>query len=436
MMVAKLAGPMIISRLGEMTSSFLFLAFVGHFLPGSLGYASFAWAFISLSTVVGIGFFSTLMIDVAGENKGNVEKVTALLDTGIRLACVLGGVVVAGVLCYLIFNSDDSENLASPNGIVMLVMSLSIPAIYLQIVVFNYFNALGQPRLELIFVWIFNAIFLMAAAVCIKINLNISMTHFALAYISLRWTLVLIVFALIKIKREKIFANSNGVIPRWADYRRFLLRGAPLALCFGGESFLYFALSIIAKDMGGLELAAYQASLHFLSVIYMISIGIGNATAILTAQPFKENRLSTVKVRFFEGLAFGAILLVPCLIVCVCFSDLVAGLYSSDVEVRRLIGENIKIAAPFLLFEFIYVVVRMVLRSLGDSWVPTAVTIFCLNGLGLSMVWLFFELYQRDIKYLFWSLTICTFVLMVFLVWRLINFFMTRQKQYLTTKLA
>ncbi len=97
---------------------------------------------------------------------------------------------------------------------------------------------------------------------------------------------------------------------------------------------------------------------------------------------------------------------------------------------RSLITENIKIAVLFLLFEYIYVVVRMVLRSLGDSWMPTAYTIFCLNGLGLSMVWLLFTFYGPDIKYLFWSLTLCTFVLMAFLAGRLKRIFNVRGKQY------
>ncbi|PPS28544.1 hypothetical protein BVY11_17530 [Pseudomonas amygdali pv. morsprunorum] len=286
------------------------------------------------------------------------------------------------------------------------------------------------------FVWAFNIIFLTVAAACIKSSIDISMTHFALAYVSLRWALVIIAFAMIKVWHKTVFLGLNKATPCRADYKRFIFNGAPLALCFGGESFLYFALSIIARNIGGTELAAYQAALHFLSVIYMISIGVGNATAILTAQSFKENKLSVVKLRLFEGLTFGAFLLVPCLLVCIFFSDTVARLYSSDVEIRTLIGENIKIAAPFLLFEFIYVVVRMVLRSLGDSWVPTAVTIFCLNGLGLLTVWLFFEFFQNDIKYLFWSLTICTFVLMVFLVCRMTNAFKIHQNKTLDIKLS
>ena len=428
MRVAKLAGPLIFSRLGEMISSFIFLAFVGNFLPDSLGHASFAWAFISLSTVVGIGFFSTLMIDVAGEDKDNLERLIAILSMGVKLACILGGGGVLSVLGYVLFNADSLESLASSGEIVVVLMSLSIPAIYLQIVVFNYFNALGMPRLELMFVWAFNLIFLAAAALCISINLSVSIIYFVLAYVSLRWMLVLIVFVLIRFKRIASHFHINCVASRWVDYKSFLLKGAPLALCFGGESFLYFALAVIAKDMGGLALAAYQSSLHFLSVIYMVSIGVGNATAILTAHPFKENKLSTAKAIFFEGISVGLVLLLPCLLICIYFSDFVAELYSSEAEVRKLIAGNIKAAVLFLLFEYIYVVVRMVLRSLGDSWMPTAYTIFCLNGLGLSMVWLFFTFYGPDIKYLFWSLTLCTFILMAFLVGRLTRIFISRGK--------
>ncbi|NBA94887.1 MATE family efflux transporter [Pseudomonas sp. R5(2019)] len=423
MMIAKLAGPLIISRLGEMVSSFLYLAFVGHVIPDALGHASFAWALISLATVVGIGFYSVLIFEVAGTHNGSNLHIMSILSTAVKLAFFLGSCVTSSVFLYLILCANELENLHSDSGKVMAFMSMSIPAIYLQIVIFNYFNALNQPKLELFFVWTFNIVFLLACLTPIIFESKVNIIGFVATYAFMRWALVITALVLLSKKHKIKFSLYFLQAVSAKQYKNFILKGAPFALCFGAESFLYFTLSVIAKNMGAPELSAYQASLHFLSVIYMISIGVGNATAILTAKPHVEGKISEVKAKCIEGLIFGAVLLVPCLFLCLYFSDSIARLYSSDEMTKTLIAENIKIAIPYLVFEYVYIVIRMVLRSLGDYWLPTILTIICLNVLGLAASWILFEFYEHSVKSIFVSLVACSFVLMLFLLWRLSNRF-------------
>ncbi|MNV70426.1 hypothetical protein D3C71_1633930 [compost metagenome] len=80
--------------------------------------------------------------------------------------------------------------------------------------------------------------------------------------------------------------------------------------------------------------------------------------------------------------------------------------------------EAIQLSIPFLIFELCYVLTRMVLRSIGDAWVPTALTITCLNGGGLVLTWLLFSFYQPSIKSIIFALTGCTLILMTCLLVR------------------
>ncbi|MNO59536.1 multidrug efflux protein [compost metagenome] len=317
MMIAKLAVPLIISRLGEMVSSFLFLAFVGQFIPDALGHASFAWAFVSLLTVVGIGFFSILMIEVAGAHGSNDSRVFELLNAALKLSVFMGFFVTASVFLYAVITANEFQGFYADSEKVLVLMSVSMPAIYLQIVVFNYFNALGQPKFELIFVWFFNTLICFVSALLLIFVSELDVISFVAGYVGARWVLVMVVLGFLYIKTRK---NSFGFILFQAvpalEYKVFFFKGLPLALCFGGESFLYFFFSVVSKNIGDLELSAYQASLHFLSVIYMISIGIGNATAILTAKPYEQGKLSEFKGRCMEGMVFGVLLLIPCLFAC------------------------------------------------------------------------------------------------------------------------
>lgn len=419
MMIAKLAAPLIVSRIGEMISSFLFLSFVGHALPSAQGHASFAWAFVSFATVTGIGFFSTLMIDVAGHRNRAEGDLGILLQAALKLAVILGAAIVLASCGYLLLMATPSEGMSTPRGKTLLLMSLSIPAIYLQIVIFNYLNALQKPKYELLFVWGFNLALLIATATCNLGELSITIEQFVTVFVALRWLLVVAALGLVRRTLARSAAADNDHPSAWQGYRSFIHRGIPLALCFGAESFLYFAFSLIASAQGDVALAGYQAALHFLSVIYMISIGVGNATAITVAPAALAGEMHVVRKRLLEGLAWGGLLLTPCLLVCLYLPSYVADLYTSDRATAVLITSHLAICAPFLVFEFIYVVARMTLRSLGDSWVPTIMTILCMNVLGLSLVAALFWVSSPDTQYLFWALTVSTLMLMALLTWRL-----------------
>lgn len=422
MTVATLAGPLIISRLGDMASSFLFLSFVGHFLPKSLSQASFAWAFISFSTVVGIGLFSTLMIDAAGLKGNAKEQASILLATGLRVALTVAFSIFGGILVFSMM-WHGLAGLLTPMNLGLLIMSLSLPAIYCQIVAFSYLNAIGRPGYEVKFVWLSNAIFMLVGLGYVYANLSVSFSLFVFIYILMRWIMVFLLLVYVSSAARRGSKRSILFYFRKAKVIPFMVKGAPLALCFAGESFLYFALSLISSGLGSLGLSAYQASLHFLSLIYMISIGVGNAVAIRVAGVAPGRNSLAAKENLLEGLKFGGCLMIPCLIVCFFLSGYVARLYTSDLAVAELIGHNIKISVPFLIFEFVYVVLRMTLRSLGDSWAPTIATMVCLNGVGLFLTWLLIYFYEASVKSVFIALNFCVFILMLYLIYRFLKIY-------------
>jgi MATE family multidrug resistance protein len=192
-----------------------------------------------------------------------------------------------------------------------------------------------------------------------------------------------------------------------------------MAICFGGESSLYFIFSFISKTIDDTNLSAYQASLHFLSIVYMISIGVGNATGIVVARHYELRDFQSLRATYSEGLKFGLLILTPILLACLLLKENISIIYTSDVPTRRLIEENILISIPFLIFEYIYVVTRMTLRSMWDFWIPTLLTILSFNILGLILSIGLLSLHDYSVRSLFVALVFCSFFLMLLLLWRL-----------------
>ena len=421
MEIAKLSLMLMVSRLGEMVASLLYFSFIGHFIIGSLSQASLAWALVSFMTVIGIGFFSILLVSVAGSTDLNNELVAVDLNVSFRYAILFGGLVVVGVYLYVLTASDNFTDNRNSLGLeVILVLSWSIPAIYVQIVIFNFFNAIKKAKFEVLYTWIFNLAVVAVGAVLVLLEMNSDVIYFVFAYVALRWIFVLIAFVLFSEEiRRYIFQFRFLQSVQKKMYASYFLKGLPLALCFGGESLVFFILSFVSNSLGDASLSAYQASLHFLSILYMISIGVGNATGIIVARHYEQREIYLLRQTYFRGVAFGFCMLFPFLLACFFLKENISLLYTSDEVVRLSIENNILISIPFLIFEYVYIVTRMTLRSMGDFWVPTLFTIMSLNILGLSFSVFFLSFYEYSVRSIFIALVVCSFILMVFLLWRL-----------------
>ncbi|MGJ7518631.1 MATE family efflux transporter [Pseudomonas baetica] len=421
MEVAKIALPLIFSRLGEMTASLLYFAFIGNFIAGSLDDASLAWATTSFLTVVGIGLFLTTLIKVA-ESPNLNDDASINLIISLRLAVALGLIITISIYAFTLSDSrlhaniNESQNQAKA----ILALSLSIPAVYLQIVIFNFFNALKKTHYELIFIWTFNISF---ASACILIILNkthIGLIFFILTYSGLRCLFACLAFILFRIEirqhiaKFRYFRNITA-----SQYGTYLIVALPMALCLGGESLIYFIFSFISNNLDKKSLSAYQASIHFLSIVYMISIGSGNAAGIIAARHYKLKDIKSVATTYTQGLTLGIFILTPFLFACFFLKENIAAIYTSDIPTRTLIERNILTSIPFLIFEYIYTITRMTLRSMGDIWFPTLITIASLNLIGLSFSIGLLLFHEKSVHSLFISLAACSFLLMVLLLWRL-----------------
>lgn len=403
-----------------MIASLFYFSFIGHFIVSSLSHASLAWALVSFLTVVGIGFFSALIVKVAGSNNLNADNIAQDINISLRYAVFFGTIIVACIFTYTL-NTYNSLERSDPTGIkVLLLFSLCLPTAYIQLTIFNFFNAIKKTQYELIHTWSFNIALALTGILFTLTDSKPDIIHFVSTYVVLKW-----IFAALALntfnQKIRIYISQfryRQSISRGA-YVNYFLNGLPLALCFGGESLLFLTFSFLSKHLGDASLAAYQASLHFLSIVYMISIGVGNGTGIVVARHFTSRDFSSLRRAYFLGLRFGLLLLTPFLAASFLFNKHISLLYTSDIEIRQLIEKNISISIPFLLFEYIYIVTRMTLRSMGDFWIPTLLTISLLNILGLVISSILLSFYDYSVSSIFISLIFCSLFLMLFLLQRL-----------------
>lgn len=420
MEIARLSVPLIFSRLGEMTSSLIYFSFIGHFIVNALSIASSAWALSSFLTVIGIGFFSVLIVKVASSNDFEKDNIAQELNISLRYAALFGITIIAIAISYEALTYRLAGNTSLPNIKVLVVFSLCLPAIYIQLTIFNFLSAIKKTLPEITYTWLFNLCLIIAGIALILTNTTTNILNFISIYVILKWLFTALALNTLNqnirlcIPQFRYFQNISA-----AAYINYFSSGVPIALCFGGESLLFLIYSFISKYLGDVSLSAYQLSLHYVSIVYMISIGVGNGTGILVARHYAQKNFQQLRLDYIQGITFGILILAPFLLATYFFREDIALLYTSDTATRRLIEKNILISIPFLFFEYIYVVTRTTLRSMGDHWIPALMTLSSLNILGITVSAALLLFYDRSVSSIFLTLVFCSLILMCLLLYRL-----------------
>ncbi|WP_454564673.1 MATE family efflux transporter [Pseudomonas sp. AIG] len=420
MEVLKLSVPLMLSRLGDMIGSLIFFSFIGHHIVDSLSAASFALASISFLTVVGIGFFSKTLVTIAGANNLSTTSINSEITTSFNLAIFYGLLVPVTIFpAGKIFLELDTD----PNNLedfkVLLTLSISLPAVFLQTTIFNVYNGIRKTQYELTYTWLLNSALALTCFALMNIESSINLYDFIITYVCLRYVFSCAALIFFRTTTNRLFKGSPRLNISKDDYIKYTINGFPMALCFGSESLLFFLLSLISKHINDISLSAYQASIHAASIIYMISIGIGNAAGIITARHYITKSIQAISKTFLLSIGLGLLVLAPILVSFYFFSESIALIYTSDTATRILIEKNIIISIPFLVFEFIFVVARLTLRSMNDFWIPTIMTILTLNIFGVLSSATLLLLYEHSVHSIFLALVLCSFTLMLLLLWRL-----------------
>lgn len=421
MEILRLSVPLIFSRLGDMIGSLIFFSFIGHYIVDSLSAASFALASLSFMTVVGIGFFSNMLITIAGATDLNTDKIKSEIAASFNLAIFLGLIILCIIFLIGKFSSKIETKSSSPDDFkALLTLSISIPAVYLQITIFNFYNGIRKTQYELTFTWLLNSALALTCIVYTNIDTDINLSDFIITYVCLRYLFSFAALAFFRITIQKHLNNFSARKKLSKDdYIKYMICGLPMALCFGSESLLFLLLSLISKHINDISLSAYQASIHAASIIYMISIGIGNAAGIMTARHYKTKDFEAISKTHSQAIRLGLFILTPILTACFLLNENISLIYTSDTATRILIEKNIIISIPFLMFEFIYVVTRLTLRGMNDLWTPTVMTILTLNVFGVFSSVTLLSLYEHTVHSVFIALVACSFILMLLLSWRL-----------------
>lgn len=376
----KLAFPIIVGELAQMSLGIIDSAMVGAVSYKHLAAAALVMSFINIPFVFGIGITIAVsqMVSMA-HGKNNNKLVSHYFYNGFWL-CVVAAILISlgleigkNVLLHL---DQDPE-----------VALLAVP--YLQIIGWSIipmilFLALKQFTDGLEFTK--TAMILSVGAIPLNIFLNWlfiygnwgfpRMELVGAGWGTLITRVVLFVVLLLVILYHKTFRKYVAVRHtewkfKWKTLKELLAIGIPSSFQITMEAGAFAISGILIGTIGAVEQAAHQIALSVASLTFMVSMGLSQAGAIRTSNAFGRGDRSTIarigKSTIAMAIIYGSI----CALIFILFRKQLPVFFNENESVIQLAAYLLIFAAFFQISDSTQSISAGLLRGIKDVKIPT-----------------------------------------------------------------
>jgi MATE family multidrug resistance protein len=177
--------------------------------------------------------------------------------------------------------------------------------------------------------------------------------------------------------------------------------GIPIGLQYTLEVWAFQLSTLLAGELGRIELAAHTIVLNLASITFMVPLGISFSASTMIGTMMGSGRREAAQRTAWLALLVGGGSMVVFAMMLVSTRALLPGLYTDDADVVLLAASIVPIAATFQLFDGVQVVGGGILRGIGDTLtaaifnalayygvaLPLGAYLVLVRGLGLPAIW-------------------------------------------------
>lgn len=375
----RLAGPVILSRLGIMVMGLTDAIVVGHFSARQLGFHAMAWAPSSVFVTMNVGLLVGVQVMTARAiGAGKPHETGAVLRRGLSYGAWLG-LGSAAVLALLgplfLRHMGLKDGLAEGATLPLIVFSLSLPVYAVSVVLTFWLEGLSRPGPGAVLMWLANIVNLAANLLLVPGTFGLP----ALGATGGAWstfvarsalTLALAIYVL----RMKD-ARALGVFDKPARDKPAEVEQRRIGYGAGASNFFevsaFAGMNLVCGWIGGLAVAAYAVVLNVAAIIFMIPLGMATATAVQVGRAYGAR--DPAGMTRAGWIAFSVIAAIGVVVGLLLYPTRhwVALTYTTDPAALELILPALVLTCFFLAPDAVQVVAAQALRARGEVWVPT-----------------------------------------------------------------
>lgn len=413
----RLAGPVMLSRLGIMAMGLTDAIVVGQWSARELGIHAMAWAPTGTVLVGGIGLLVGVQVLTARHiGAGTPERTGAVLRRGIVYAVWIG--IVSTLLLELagpaLLRAIGIEaDIVDRTALVLRIFALSLTPYLVADALIFWFEAQGVPKKPMVALWLANAVNLALALWLVRGGIPGIDGALGVAFATLgaRIFLMLSLFWMLwRWPRSAALGVWRKPVPDRIEARAQRRVGYASGASYLIEGGAFSALALVAGQISVLTAAAWAVVGNVAALVFMVPLGLATATAVLVARAAGAGSVAGVRRAFAMGMRVSMALLALLSLGLWLGAGHVARAYTADPAVLAILPAALAIAAFFYMADGAQVVAANALRARGDIWWPTAMHLVSYVVLMLPLCWWLAVPLGLGLNGIVWGVTAASFV--------------------------
>ena len=427
----KLAGPMILAQLAQMSMTFVDTIMVGWLGTRELAGVALGSAVFFPVVVVGLGILMGVGPMVAqGYGGGDRKAIRGAVRQGLWLGTLLAGAASLAAWhgsWFLRWTGQEEETIVLAEGYLRAIAWGVAPHLWFG-VLRCFFEGISRPRVVLI---------ITVAGLLVNVGGNYVLMYGKLGFPALGlvgcgwastlvyWTMFLaMVFVILKSDEVRPFRLLSRLSrPDWRHFSEVLRIGWPIGTMLGFEVGLFSATAFLIGLFGKTELAAHQIALQCAGYTYMVPLGVSLAVSVRVGQAIGRKDLEGARRAGHVGMGLGPSFMV---LAALCFWLLPRPIVSLFLDINSAANSEVVlhavgflgVAAIFQVFDGLQATAAGALRGLKDTRTPMIVALVAYWIVGLSSGYLLAFQFGWKGTGLWWGLVLGLSTAGLLLSWR------------------
>lgn len=428
--LCRLAAPVVISRAGILSLTLVDTVMLGPLGAEEVARYGLGTSVLVLLLVFGIGLlFGTVVETSQLRGEGRISETGHVWRRALPYACILGvaGLVLTQFSEEYFHLVGQPEELARISGSVAAIQGLSLLPVLIYVASNFFLEAMGRPIPGMVAIWTANAVNIPLNLVLMDGALGVQGADgVALATVFARVLMMVMVVGTVLYLGKQFDWGLRGRLPGgWIRGGRAMRRhGYASGSAYAAESGAYHAMHIFAGWMATAQLAAFTINMNLFSMIFMMSLGIANATAVRVGVAHGRRDWRDRALAGWTGCFWVMAFLLPiAYALAVWPSEVVSSIYR--ISDPTLIGIALPVtiaAAAALVLDGGQFTLANALRGASDAWIPTAMNIFGFIGVMIPTAYVLGILLDRGARGLFEAIFLASLVVFLILLARWIVF--------------
>lgn len=382
--IFRLAWPAILSRMGAIALATVDTIMVGQYSTRELAYLNLGTGtFVMVALVMAFGLLLGSLVYAADEyGKGNFEACGQVWRRSLPYAAGIG------LICVLICLPSESlflwmgqtPEMAREGGRVMTIQGFGLFSHLIYFACIAFLEGIERTKIPM---------YSMLIANVINVFLNYSLIYGAWGLPELgaegsAWATTILrtllaigtVIYILKAPSMQKFGVHKPWRGTWKSWHNQRVMGYASSLSLGAEVAAFGFLYIFAGWMGTAPVAAWGVVVNIISMMFMLSAGIGTAASVRVGIANSRKDRDDVQIAGWTSMGLNTIGMIALGLLVYLFRHEVAGFYTDDAALITIIMP-VMLLVPFAMpFDGGQNVISNALRGLGQTWVPTGIQSF------------------------------------------------------------